>query len=67
MATPTSIADALEQTALNPRSASTDKGRVEAHNIGDLLAALRHETAQTAAGKNHFGLRIVKLEAPGAG
>lgn len=67
MATPTTVADALEQTALNPKSAGTDKGRVEAHDIGSLLEALRHESAQAAGSKNHFGLRIVKLEAPGAG
>ncbi len=67
MATPTTIADALTQTALNPKSAGTDKGRVESHDIGDLLDALGHESANTAASKNHFGLRMVKLEAPGAG
>jgi len=67
MATPTTIADALEQTALNPKSASTDKGRVESQDIGSLLEVLRHETAQAAGSTNHFGLRIVKLEAPGAG
>ncbi len=67
MATPTTIEDALEQTALNPKSASTDKGKVEAHSIGDLLEALGHEAANTAASKNHFGLRMVKLKAPGAG
>ncbi len=67
MATPTSLSDALEQTALNPKSAGTDKGNVQAHDIGQLLEALRHESAQSAASKNHFGLRFVKLEAPGAG
>ncbi len=67
MATPTSISDAIERTALNPKSASTGKGNVQAHDIGSLLEALRHESAQDAASKNHFGLRIVRLEAPGAG
>ena len=67
MATPTSISDALEQTALNPKSVSTDKGRVESQDIGQLLEALHHESAQAGASKNHFGLRIVRLEAPGAG
>lgn len=67
MATPTTIADALEQTALNPKSASTDKGRVESHDLGDLLDVQRHESANSAASKNHFGLRFVKIEAPGAG
>jgi hypothetical protein len=65
--TPTTIADALEQAALNPQVVSTDKGRVESHDIDQLIAALRHESSQAAGSKNHFGLRIVKLEAPGAG
>ena len=67
MATPTSISDALEQTALNPKSAGTDKGQVESHDIGQILKALRHESAQAAASKNHLGLRFFRLEAPGAG
>ena len=67
MATPTTIEDALEQAALNPKSVATDKGSVTARNIGDLLQALGHESANTAASKNHFGLRLVKIEAPGAG
>ncbi len=67
MATPTTIADALERAALNPKVVSTDEGRVESHDLDQLIAAQRHESAQTAASKNHFGLRIVKLEAPGAG
>ena len=67
MATPTTIEDALERTALNPKSVGMDKGRVEAHKIGDLLAALRHESAQAAASKNHLGLRFLKIESPGAG
>ena len=67
MTTPTTIADALERTALNPQIVSTDKGRVESHDIDQLIAAARHESAGTAASRNHFGLRIVKLEAPGAG
>ncbi len=67
MATPTTIADALEQTALNPKAVSTDQGKVESHPIGDLLDAARHEAASTAGGKNHFGLRMVRLDLPGAG
>ncbi len=67
MTTPTTIAAALTQTALNPKAVSTDKGKVEAHPIGDLLDALGNEAAATAAGKNHFGLRMVRLDFPGAG
>jgi hypothetical protein len=67
MATPTTIADALERAALNPQVVSTDKGRVESHDLDQLLAVQRHESAQTAASKNHFGLRTVRLKAPGAG
>ena len=67
MVTPTTIADALERAALNPQIVSTDKGRVESHDLDQLIAAARNEAAGTAASRNHFGLRIVKLEAPGAG
>ena len=67
MTTPTTIADALDESARNPKSVSTDKGRVESHDLNDLIAARNHEAATNAAGKNHFGLRFVKLEAPGAG
>lgn len=67
MTTPATIADALDETARNPKQASTDKGSVTSHGIPSLLEALRHEAAQTAASKNHLGLRFVKLEPPGAG
>jgi len=67
MATPTTIADALEQAALNPKSVSTDKGRVEARTLDELITAREHESAQVAASKNHLGLWFLRLEAPGAG
>lgn len=67
MAIPTTISDALDETARNPKSVSTDKARVESHSIGDILAALAHEAATTAAGKNHFGLRLMKIKPPGGG
>ena len=67
MATPTTIADALERAALNPQVVSTDKGRVESHDLDQLLAVQRQQSANTAASKNHFGLRMAKIEAPGAG
>ncbi len=67
MATPTTIADAIERTALNPKAASTDKGKVEAQPLSDLLDAQGRESANTAASRNHFGLRFAKIEAPGAG
>jgi len=67
MATPSTIADALDVAARNPKVASTDKGRVESHDIKSLMEALQHESAQTAAAKNHLGLRFVRLEAPGGG
>ena len=67
MATPTTIADALEQAALNPHSAGTGTSWVRGQNLVQLLEVLRHERAQTAVSKNHLGLRMVKLKAPGAG
>ncbi|MHC4704872.1 MAG: hypothetical protein ACYTFQ_30355, partial [Planctomycetota bacterium] len=62
MATPATIAAALDAAARNPKAVSTDKGKVESHDIGSILAALRQESAATAVGKNHFGLRFVKIE-----
>ena len=67
MTTPTTIEEAILQTALNPKAASTDKGKVESHDLGDLIDAARHEAANTASSRNHFGLRIVKVDFPGAG
>jgi hypothetical protein len=67
MATPTTIAEALERTALNPRVGATDKGRIESQSLLELLEVLRHDAGQDAAAKNHFGLRSVRLESPGAG
>jgi hypothetical protein len=67
MALPTTIADALEQTALGPKSVFTDKARVEMHDLQSLIAARNDAAAQTAAGKNHLGLRLIKLQSPGGG
>jgi len=67
MAIPTTIADALDESARNPKSVSTDKGRVESYDLESLLKAATHEAAQAAASRNHFGLRFVRLESPGAG
>ncbi len=67
MATPTTIPGALERAALNPKVVSTDKGRVESHDLDQLLAVARNEAAQTAASRNHFGLRFQKIQSPRAG
>lgn len=67
MATPTTIAAAILRTALNPKVVSTDKSRVESHDIEPLLAAERHEAGVTAATRDHFGVRFTKIIAPRAG
>lgn len=61
------IETAIEDTATNPASASTDKGSVTAQDIGLQIRADRYLGAKAAAAKNHCGFYIFKIESPGAG
>jgi hypothetical protein len=61
------IAGAIEETAKGPARVTVDGTTVEAQKIADQIAAAKHAASNTAAGRNHFGLRFVKLEPPGAG
>jgi len=61
------VREAVEENALGPRKASGDSGSVEQHPLKDQIEAARFEGAQSAAGKNHLGLRFIKLDPPGGG
>jgi len=61
------IPAAIEENALGPKKASGDSGSVEQHNIADQIEAAKFSGAQSAASKNHLGLRFVQLQPPGAG
>jgi len=61
------IQDAIEETAKGPAQVSADGTTVSAQKIADQIEADRYLAAKTAAARNHFGLRFVRLEPPGAG
>lgn len=61
------IQDAIEETAKGPAQVSIDGNTMTAQKIADQIAADRYLAAQQAASRNHFGLRFVKLQPPGAG
>ena len=69
MAAPTTIADALEQAALQPKavSFSVSGHTITNRDLKELQDARDRELAQQAASTTGFGLRFRKLIPPGAG
>lgn len=61
------VADAIENNALGPKRVQVGNQSVEQHSIEEQIAADRHGKANTAAGKNHFGVRFIQIVPPGAG
>ncbi len=62
------IREAIEENAkAGLKSASVDGNSATALDIAQQIEADRYLADKTAAGRNHFGLRMVKLQAPGAG
>jgi hypothetical protein len=68
MPDPTTITGAIEQAALDGvQRIVADGVAVDAMDIEKQIKADQHVSGRKAAGKNHFGLRFVKLSPPGAG
>jgi len=67
MAAPTTVSEAVEQSALGPKRVQVRGDSVEQHSIEDLIKAARYLSGETAATKTTFGLRFTKLVPPGAG
>ena len=66
MDTPTTIADAIQQQALDGVSSfSVDGMSTTALPIADLIAADRYRAAKAAQSRNHHGIAFVKLNQPG--
>ena len=63
------LADVIREAAAGPLKVTVASGSstVEGRPIPELIEADRHLAAQAAAGCNHFGLRFMQLEFPGAG
>ncbi|MBT9156524.1 MAG: hypothetical protein DDT37_01510 [Firmicutes bacterium] len=61
------LENVIQKTATEPASVSVDGSSVTAQRVADQIKADRYLDGQRAVTKNHFGLRFVKLEPPGAG
>tara|TARA_R110000868_G_scaffold19923_2_gene84997 strand:+ start:918 stop:1130 length:213 start_codon:yes stop_codon:yes gene_type:complete len=67
-ATPTTIEEAIETTALGMTSSENENGRsMTSIPIRDLIEADRHLANKRAMAKNHFGMRMTKAIPPGGG
>jgi len=67
MTTPATVSNAIDQNARGPKSVRVGGESVEQHPIADQIAADQYAKGQTAAGKNHLGLRFIQIVPPGAG
>lgn len=69
MTTPETIADAIEQTALNPRSVTVGNQSVTSQSVADQIAADRYVKSLDAASAAPagFGIRIQRIKPPGGG
>lgn len=70
MTTPATIAEAIDTTARNPASVSTDKATVTSKDISQLIEADRYTKANASgatAAISGFGLRFASMKPPGAG
>lgn len=67
MTTPNTISEAIDENARGPKRVQVGNESVEAHPIQDQIAADRYAKGQSAAAKNHFGIRFGQIIPPGAG
>jgi len=63
MAAPTTPEEAIEQTALGPKSATVDGNSVTQHSIDDLIKAADRVKSNTAATADRpgMGVRVQKI------
>jgi hypothetical protein len=65
---PTTIAESIEQAAINGVKKGSEEGReFENFAIDDLIKADRHLASKRASVRSHFGLRMTKCIPPGGG
>ena len=60
------IENAIAQNAQGPSMARGDSGEVRQHTLEDQVKAAKFLAANQGLKKNHGGIRIVKLQAPGS-
>lgn len=67
MADADDINDAIVESATGPQKVVVDGVTVEQHPLADQILAQQHVARQSAAARNHGGIRFFKCEPPGAG
>lgn len=67
MTTPDTISDAIDENARGPKKVQVGNQSVEAHPLPEQIEADRYVKGQSAASKNHLGMRFIQLIPPGAG
>jgi hypothetical protein len=70
MTTPSTISDAIENTAKNPASVTVGSQSVTAQSIRDQIEADRYLAAKAAGqstGQRGFGIRIQRIKPQGGG
>lgn len=63
---PTTIAEAILEAALNPKSVFVDGERVEARSIDELIKAEQHANAKEVAALGGWPLKRFKISPPSA-
>ena len=58
---------AIDNAATQPKQVSVDGTSVVAQDIDSLIKAADRSASKNAAKRNHFGLRMAKIEPPGGG
>lgn len=62
----TAASEALAAALAGPAKVSGDAGSVESHKLADMIAADQYVAAKDAALSKRQGLRITRLNPPGA-
>ena len=61
------IEKVIEDNVLGPKSVESDGQKVEQHSIADQIEADRYLNSKKAMKKKGLGLRLFKMDPPGAG
>ena len=62
----TDIETIIDTSAQGPRKASGDSGSVEQHSLLDQIEADKYLESKRASRKTGLGIKLVKLQPPGA-
>lgn len=60
------LTEKIRENALAPKSAEVDGQKVEQHSLKDQLAVAKYLASKEAVSRRGSGLKITKLQPPGA-